>query len=119
VTARIVAARRLVTPPPSPSFTLQRTSNIEGLRESIASVSGSVEGATARDAMAMVLLTQYFDTLKEVAGTNRSNTIMMPHTPNAFGDLFDQFRDAFITGDLSAKGANGNPAPSPVPIGRT
>jgi regulator of protease activity HflC (stomatin/prohibitin superfamily) len=97
----------------------QRKAIIEGLRESIASFSGSVEGATARDAMAMVLLTQYFDTLKEVAGTNRSNTIMMPHTPNALGDLFDQFRNAFITGDLSAKGANGNPAPSPVPIGRS
>lgn len=98
----------------------QRKAIIEGLRESIASFSGSVEGATARDAMAMVLLTQYFDTLKEVAGTNRSNTIMMPHTPNALGDLFDQFRNAFITGDLSAKGANGSAAvPSPVPLGRS
>lgn len=97
----------------------QRKAIIEGLRESIASFSGSVEGATARDAMAMVLLTQYFDTLKEVAGTNRSNTIMMPHTPNALGDLFDQFRNAFITGDLSAKGANGSATvPSPVPLSR-
>ncbi|MGH9716626.1 MAG: SPFH domain-containing protein [Candidatus Acidiferrales bacterium] len=88
----------------------QRKAIIGGLRESIAGFSNSVDGATPRDAMAMVLLTQYFDTLKDVAGTNRSNTIMMPHTPNALGDLFDQFRNAFITGDLSAKGANGNGA---------
>jgi hypothetical protein len=67
----------------------------------------------------MVLLTQYFDTLKEVAGTNRSNTIMMPHTPNALGDLFDQFRNAFITGDLSVKGANGSAAPAPVSLGHS
>jgi len=97
----------------------QRKAIIEGLRESIAGFSTSVEGATPRDAMAMVLLTQYFDTLKDVAGTNRSNTIMMPHTPNALGDLFDQFRNAFITGDLSAKGANGSAAATPVPVSRT
>ncbi|HVB87188.1 MAG TPA: hypothetical protein VNK23_11055 [Candidatus Dormibacteraeota bacterium] len=41
-----------------------------------------------------------------MAGTNRSNTIMMPHTPNALGDL-------------SAKAANGNfAALSPVPLSR-
>jgi regulator of protease activity HflC (stomatin/prohibitin superfamily) len=97
----------------------QRKAIIEGLRESISGFSNAVEGATPRDAMAMVLLTQYFDTLKEVAGTNRSNTIMMPHTPNALGDLFDQFRNAFITGDLAAKGANGSAAPSPLPLSRT
>lgn len=97
----------------------QRKAIIEGLRESIAGFSNSVEGATPRDAMAMVLLTQYFDTLKDVAGTNRSNTIMMPHTPNALGDLFDQFRNAFMTGDLAAKGANGNATPSPAPLSRT
>ena len=47
----------------------QRKAIIEGLRDSVAKFSESVEGATPKDAMAMVLLTQYFDTLKEVAGT--------------------------------------------------
>jgi regulator of protease activity HflC (stomatin/prohibitin superfamily) len=97
----------------------QRKAIIEGLRESIAGFSNAVDGATPRDAMAMVLLTQYFDTLKEVAGTNRSNTIMMPHTPNALGDLFEQFRNAFITGDLAAKENNGSSAPMPSPLSRT
>jgi len=83
----------------------QRRAIIEGLRESIAEFSTSVEGATPKDAMAMVLLTQYFDTLKEVAGTNRSNTILMPHTPNSLAELFDQFRNAIIVGDSAAKNA--------------
>src|SRR5690242_13956901 len=86
----------------------QRKAIVEGLRDSVAKFSESVEGATPKDAMAMVLLTQYFDTLKEVAGTNRSNTIMMPHTPNALTDLFAQFRNAIITGDIAANGADGN-----------
>ncbi len=93
----------------------QRKVIIEGLRDSVAKFSESVEGATPKDAMAMVLLTQYFDTLKEVAGTNRSNTIMMPHTPNALTDLFSQFRNAIITGDLAAKGSDGAATPAPAP----
>ncbi len=92
----------------------QRKAIVEGLRDSVAKFSESVEGATPKDAMAMVLLTQYFDTLKEVAGTNRSNTIMMPHTPNALTDLFSQFRNAIITGEIAAKAPD--PAPPPPPI---
>ena len=93
----------------------QRKAIIEGLRDSVAKFSESVEGATPKDAMAMVLLTQYFDTLKEVAGTNRSNTILMPHTPNALTDLFAQFRNAMLTSEVAAKGADGAGAPTPTP----
>jgi regulator of protease activity HflC (stomatin/prohibitin superfamily) len=93
----------------------QRKAIVEGLRDSVEKFSASVEGATPKDAMAMVLLTQYFDTLKEVAGTNRSNTIMMPHTPNALADLFAQFRNAVITGDIAAKASEGPVVPPPAP----
>lgn len=93
----------------------QRKAIVEGLRDSVEKFSQSVEGATPKDAMAMVLLTQYFDTLKEVAGTNRSNTIMMPHTPNALTDLFAQFRNVLITGEVAAKGADGAASPQISP----
>ncbi|MES1190717.1 MAG: SPFH domain-containing protein [Steroidobacter sp.] len=79
----------------------QRTAIIEGLRESVTRFSAAVSGASAQDAMMMVLMTQYFDTLKEIAGGNRSNTVMMPHSPNALNDLFAQFRDAIITGNVA------------------
>jgi len=88
----------------------QRKAIVEGLRDSIEKFSSSVEGATPKDAMAMVLLTQYFDTLKEVAGTNRSNTILMPHTPNALAELMEQFSTTLITGELATQGPNGAPA---------
>ncbi|HXX45745.1 MAG TPA: SPFH domain-containing protein [Candidatus Acidoferrales bacterium] len=97
----------------------QRKAIIEGLRDSIEKFTTSVEGATPRDAMSMVLLTQYFDTLKEVAGTNRSNTILMPHTPNALAELMEQFRTTLITGELATKGANGSAAATPAPLSRT
>lgn len=93
----------------------QRKAIVEGLRESVERFASSVEGASARDAMAMVMLTQYFDTLKEVAGTNRSNTILMPHTPNAVGDLLEQFRNAIIVGDTASKVTSNSAAPVAPP----
>jgi regulator of protease activity HflC (stomatin/prohibitin superfamily) len=77
----------------------QRRAIVEGLRDSVQKFSASVEGASAQDAMAMVLLTQYFDMMRDVAGGNRSNTVMMPHTPNALADLFAQFRNAIVAGN--------------------
>jgi regulator of protease activity HflC (stomatin/prohibitin superfamily) len=89
----------------------QRTAIIEGLRESVTRFSAAVSGASAQDAMMMVLMTQYFDTLKEIAGGNRSNTVMMPHSPNALNDLFAQFRDAIITGNVASAATTDAVAP--------
>jgi len=94
----------------------QRKAIVDGLRESITKFSEAVEGATAQDAMALVLLTQYFDMMKEVAGTNRSSTIMMPHTPNALSDLFAQFRNAIIAGEVAAGASHAAAAQGPRPV---
>ncbi|MGH8261032.1 MAG: hypothetical protein ACREUG_15230, partial [Steroidobacteraceae bacterium] len=59
---------------------------------------------------------QYFDMMKEVAGTNRSSTIMMPHTPNALSDLFGQFRNAIIAGEVAAGAHAAGAAPGPRPV---
>ena len=102
----------------------QRKAIIEGLRESVEKFSASIDGASPHDAMAMVLLTQYFDTMKEVAGSNRSNTVLMPHTPNALADLFAQMRNVIIAGNAASSAAAGDGPPPPprqgpvvVPLG--
>ncbi len=82
----------------------QRKAIVEGLRESVQKFSSAVEGASPLDAMAMVLMTQYFDMRKEVAGSNRSNTVMMPHTPNSLSDLFAQFRNAIVVANTISSG---------------
>jgi hypothetical protein len=43
-------------------------------------------------------MTQYFDTLKDIAANDHTNTILIPHTPNTLTDLFGQIRNAVITG---------------------
>jgi hypothetical protein len=64
--------------------------------------------------MQLVLMTQYFDTLKEIAANDHSNTILIPHTPNNLTDLFSQIRTAIVTGAEIAK-HSGTGATPPVP----
>ena len=61
----------------------QRKAIIAGLKESVEDFQKVVEGATAKDVMILVLLTQYFDTLKDIGSSGHSNTILMPHSPGA------------------------------------
>jgi regulator of protease activity HflC (stomatin/prohibitin superfamily) len=77
----------------------QRKAIIEGLRESVDTFQRSVPGASAQDVMNLVLMTQYFDTLKEVGANARTNTILLPHSPGALADLTEQFRNAMITAE--------------------
>ncbi len=80
----------------------QRTAIIDGLRESVGEFQKSVSGVTAAEAMSLVLMTQYFDTLKEVGASAKSNTILIPHSPGYAGDLGEQLRNAIITGNQVA-----------------
>jgi regulator of protease activity HflC (stomatin/prohibitin superfamily) len=77
----------------------QRKAIVEGLRESVDTFQRSVPGATAHDVMNLVLMTQYFDTLKELGATARTNTILLPHSPGALTDLTEQLRNAMITAE--------------------
>jgi succinyl-CoA synthetase alpha subunit len=73
----------------------------------------AVAGATPHDVMQLVLITQYFDTLKEIAANDRTNTVLVPHTPGAVNDLFSQLRDTMVAGNaLSTPPDAGGPAAS-------
>lgn len=75
----------------------QRRAIVNGLRESVDDFQRTVPGATAQDVMNLVLMTQYFDTLKEIGATSQSNTILIPHSPGNLSDLNAQIRNAMIT----------------------
>jgi regulator of protease activity HflC (stomatin/prohibitin superfamily) len=74
----------------------QRIAIINGLRESVDDFKKSIQGSTAQDVMNLVLLTQYFDTLKDIGENSKSNTILIPHGPGGMKDLSEQIRDAMI-----------------------
>lgn len=59
----------------------------------------SVPGTTAKDVLNLVLMTQYFDMLKEIGASSRTNAILIPHSPAHLGDLIEQMRTAMIEAD--------------------
>lgn len=75
----------------------QRKAIIDGLKVSVENFSSSVDGTKAQDVMNLVLMTQYFDTLKDIGLSGKSNTILIPHSPGGMGDISEQMRNAIIT----------------------
>ncbi len=83
----------------------QRIAIVNGLRESVDEFQKTISGATAQDVMNLILMTQYFDTLKDVGAAAKSNTILIPHSPGHLSDLQSQIRDAMITAGEVGKAA--------------
>jgi regulator of protease activity HflC (stomatin/prohibitin superfamily) len=75
----------------------QRRAIVEGLRESVGEFQKSISGVSASDVMSLVLMTQYFDTLKDVGSSAKSNTILIPHSPGYLSSLTEQLREAIIS----------------------
>lgn len=81
----------------------QRQAIVAGLRDSVDEFQRSVPGTTAKDVMNLVLMTQYFDTLKEIGASSRTNAILIPHSPGSLASLSDQIRNAMIEADQVVK----------------
>jgi regulator of protease activity HflC (stomatin/prohibitin superfamily) len=74
----------------------QRKAIIEGLQVSIEQFQKVVDGASSRDVMQLVLVTQYFDTLKSIGENDKSNTLFLSHSPAAVKEVSDQILDAML-----------------------
>ncbi|MEM7385718.1 MAG: SPFH domain-containing protein [Verrucomicrobiota bacterium] len=75
----------------------QRRAIVDGLLDSVDEFSKSIDGSSPQDVMNLILMTQYFDTLKEIGAHGKSNAILIPHSPGHINDLGSQIRDAMIT----------------------
>jgi len=77
----------------------QRKAIIEGLKESVENFSSAVNGVNSQDVMNLVMMTQYFDTIKELGLSGKNSTILIPHGPGGMTDMSDQIRNAMITAE--------------------
>jgi regulator of protease activity HflC (stomatin/prohibitin superfamily) len=78
----------------------ERKAIAEGLHESLEII--AQHGLDPREAMALVALTQYTDMVRALGEAGNTNTILLPHSPSAVGDLMTQIRDGIMVGDLTA-----------------
>ncbi|GAB2221111.1 hypothetical protein Drorol1_Dr00012279 [Drosera rotundifolia] len=78
----------------------QRQAIVDGLRDSVLGFSSNVPGTSAKDVMEMVLLTQYFDAMKEIGAASKSSAVFIPHGSGAVRDVADQIRNGLLQGAL-------------------
>lgn len=74
----------------------KRAAIVDGLRESVASFSKGISGVTSKDVLELILVTQYFDMLKDV-GAKGANTLFIKHGPNAVPEITKDIRLGFKT----------------------
>ncbi len=74
----------------------QRKAIVEGLQASIEQFQKAVEGATSKDVMQLVLVTQYFDTLKSIGESDKTNTLFLSHAPGSVKEVSDQILESML-----------------------
>jgi regulator of protease activity HflC (stomatin/prohibitin superfamily) len=82
----------------------QRKAITEGLKISVDQLAEAA-GVAPKEAMALVALTQYMDMLRDVSNASRTNTILLPHSPDAVSQLQAMLRDGLLTAELSSQAA--------------
>ena len=77
----------------------QRKAIIEGLQNSVESFQKVVGGTSISEVMQLVLVTQYFDTLKSIGELDKTNTLFLSHAPGSVKDISDQIMQSMVTAD--------------------
>jgi regulator of protease activity HflC (stomatin/prohibitin superfamily) len=74
----------------------QRKAIIEGLQVSIEQFQKVVDGASSRDVMQLVMVTQYFDTLKSIGESDKTNTLFLSHSPGSVKEVSEQIMESMV-----------------------
>merc|ERR1712183_144287 len=72
----------------------QRRAIIDGLRESI--THGTAESLSTEKISELLLITQYFETLRDVAASSKAQTVFLPHSAGAVADVASQIRNGIL-----------------------
>jgi len=76
----------------------QRSAIIEGLKESV--VSGSEQPLNSGQVLELLLITQYFETLKDIGANKKTYVNFIPHG-SGVRDIASQIRDGFLQGSAA------------------
>ena len=68
----------------------QRLEIVRGFKESVEDFKKSLDTVTHEEIMQFVLMTQYFDTIKDIGANSKNSSILMPHSPGGMRDFQEQ-----------------------------
>lgn len=81
----------------------QRQAIADGLQKSVASFTGNVPGTSAQDVMDLIMMSQYYETLKDIGGTSKSSTVFVPMGPNGARADMASMRQGVMEGLAGSK----------------
>ncbi|MGC9197908.1 MAG: SPFH domain-containing protein [Acidobacteriaceae bacterium] len=84
----------------------ERQAIIDGLSASIEHFQQGVPSTSAGEVMALVLLTQYFDTLRDIGTRGGTNTLFLPNSPGSASDFQTQILAGLRGAPLPAHGVD-------------
>lgn len=82
----------------------QRQAIMEGLRESINGFRSEVSGIEAKTVLDLMIVTQYFDMMKDVGSQSKTSAVFLNHSPGALEDLAGAVSKGFMSGLPAAPG---------------
>ena len=68
----------------------QRLEIVRGFKESVEDFKKSLDTVTHEEIMQFVLMTQYFDTIKDIGANSKNSSILMPHSPGGMKEFQNQ-----------------------------
>lgn len=68
----------------------QRLEIVRGFKESVEDFQRSLQTVTHEEVMQFVLMTQYFDTLKDIGANSKNSSLLIPHSPGGMKDFQEQ-----------------------------
>lgn len=81
----------------------QRKAIIDGMQNSVGTFQEAIEGMRSRDVLELVLITQYFDTLKEIGSSRGSKTIFVNSSAGSVQGIAGEVRNAFLQSAAAQK----------------
>merc|ERR1712232_1226016 len=72
----------------------QRRAIIDGLRDSI--THGTSETLSTQQISELLLITQYFETLRDVSANNKASTVFLNHSAGSVADVASQIRNGVL-----------------------
>lgn len=86
----------------------QRMEIVRGFKESVEDFKKSLDSVTHEEIMQFVLMTQYFDTIKDIGANSKNSSILMPHSPGGMKDFQNQIiQGTFVGNDLNEMNREG------------
>jgi regulator of protease activity HflC (stomatin/prohibitin superfamily) len=87
----------------------QRLEIVRGFKESVEDFQKSLQTVTHEEVMQFVLMTQYFDTIKDIGANSKNSSILIPHSPGAMKDYQNEIIQGTFLGQKLNDQTNDRP----------